>query len=79
MEIKKNKKAMRDVLLTVLFVLGFGLAAEFLMNIPALLANGWKAETRREIVWEDISQEGFQKEGNRFTLTGDSGYIHIPL
>lgn len=63
----------------VVLALFAGLALEICLSLPAIRAAGGGGASFRAIPFDQVIAEGFEERDGTLTLTGDSGYLHIPL
>lgn len=74
---KRSRK--KAGIFTFIWVFVLGLCLEFFCNLPALFARGENAPASYAVSMEKISQSGFEETDKGLLLTGEEGFIHVPL
>ncbi len=75
----KTEQRKKTVILTLLLVFLLGILLEFFCNFPAIRAQSGAEGGSYEISVDTISQSGFEERNGTLVLTGEEGFIHIPL
>lgn len=63
----------------LLFAAVLGLLLELCFNLPAIRAVSGGGQASCEIPFHEIVSDGFEERDGKLVLTGESGYLHIPL
>ena len=74
-----SKPARKELCLAAALILAAGLILELLCCIPALRAARAENGGVQHIALSDVAADGFELRDGKLVLTGESGYLHIPL